>query len=153
MKINRRILLFVSVLAVVIILGVIFKNSKKQDSVSGNRRESSLLASPPVTSNEGGVEITVTPINISKSSSEWSFGVSLTTHSGDLLEDMVEVSKLSFDSGKILKPTNWEGSPPGGHHRNGVLRFIGGSEIVSSFTLKIKNVGGVFEREFSWDLK
>ena len=150
---NKKILLLVSAIAVVIIAGLILTNRGKEDTNSSNGNESLSSALSAVTSNEGGVEVIVTPINISKGSPEWSFGVSLTTHAGDLSENMVEVSELTFGSGEILRPAKWEGSPPGGHHRSGVLKFFGNSKIASGITLKIKNVGGVPEREFTWNLK
>ena len=74
------------------------------------------------------------------------------THSEELSEDLVAVSELLDDQGKAYKPTSWDGSPPGGHHRNGVLKFNPISPKPRSLELKIKNVGGVVERSFKWDL-
>ena len=75
--------------------------------------------------------------------------------------DLVAVSELIDNQGKTYKPTSWEGSAPGGHHREGVLKFNpipeGKNSFISlkpkSLELKIKNVGGVPERRFKWQLE
>ncbi|MBI2086128.1 hypothetical protein HYT74_02185 [Candidatus Daviesbacteria bacterium] len=96
-------------------------------------------------SNDGPVSVTVTPKG-------WDFDITLNTHSEELSEDLVAVSELVDDQGKSYKPVSWEGSPPGGHHRNGVLKFNPISPKPKSLELKIKNVAGVVERSFKWDL-
>src|SRR3989338_624153 len=50
------------------------------------------------------------------------FDVSMNTHSVALDFDPAKISTLIVD-GKEIKPTIWEGSGPGGHHRSGVLTF------------------------------
>lgn len=96
--------------------------------------------------NEGPVSLKVTPKDL------WNFEVSLDTHSEELSEDLVAVSDLVDDQGKSHKPTSWEGAPPGGHHREGILKFNPISPRPKSLELKIKNVGGVPERSFKWGL-
>ncbi|OGN00139.1 MAG: hypothetical protein A3B91_01855 [Candidatus Yanofskybacteria bacterium RIFCSPHIGHO2_02_FULL_41_29] len=98
--------------------------------------------------NEGAVSITVTP-----KLSEWilEFEVVMNTHSIELSEDMTKISVLIVNE-KEYKPISWEGAGPGGHHREGVLRFksivLGPEKLI----LKIKNIGGVSERLFQWQL-
>ncbi len=112
---------------------------------------------PPATSfspqvnSEGGVDTSVTPLSLDKDS-DWTFEIVLDTHSGDLSEDLLTVAALADDSGKIYLPKAWEGAPPGGHHREGILVFTPVSPYPSSATLIIKNVAGIPERSFSWDL-
>ena len=106
----------------------------------------------PITLDEGGVEVTVRPIDLSDSSPNWSFEVSLSTHSVKLSEDMVSVSKLVLDSGETLSPSSWERDPPGGHHRSGILKFQSTAYRPKSIEIKIASVAGVLEREFRWSL-
>ena len=74
--------------------------------------------------------------------------VSLTTHSGDLGGDMAKVSFLRDNVGVKYAPIGWQGDPPGGHHREGILEFKPLLPLPDKLTLVIKNVGGVTERSF-----
>lgn len=102
--------------------------------------------------NEGPVVITVTPLNLKDNSSTWNFEIVLNTHSGSIDDDLVAVSELVDDQEKLYKPVSWEGDNPGGHHRTGVLKFNPISPKPKSIELKIKNVGGVAERSFKWNI-
>ena len=99
-------------------------------------------------SDEGAVNITVTP---KLSAGGWGFDVVMNTHSVELSEDMVKSSILIVD-GKEYKPTSWDGAGPGGHHREGVLRFNPATAGPETLTLKIKAIGGIPERVFQWQL-
>ncbi len=99
-------------------------------------------------SNDGSVSVSATPHSLGNT---WDFDISINTHSGELSEDLVAVSELVDDQGRLYKPTVWEGAPPGGHHRQGILRFNPISPQPKSIELKIKNVGGVAERSFRWN--
>lgn len=101
---------------------------------------------------EGPVSVAVTPRSLENGSSAWSFDITLNTHSEELSEDLVAVSELVDDQGKSYRPTSWEGAPPGGHHREGTLKFNPISPKPKSLELKIKNAGGIPERSFKWDL-
>lgn len=130
-------------------------NAKGTD---GSNRTSSLAMPVDVNnqetkeSNEGPIAVSVTPNSLDSSSAAWSFEISLTTHSGSIDDDLVSVSELIDDQGRSFKPISWEGSPPGGHHRSGFLIFKPISPQPKSIELKIKNVGGVSERRFKWNL-
>lgn len=129
-------------------------NSKSASNPSNVTRltQSSNGSLEPRENNEGPVAITITPLNLKDSSSTWNFEVALNTHSEELTEDLVAVSELVDDQGKSYKPISWGGTPPGGHHREGVLKFNPISPKPKSIELKIKNVGGAPERRFKWDL-
>lgn len=101
---------------------------------------------PPVT-------IKITPIEFGGSAEIWRFGVVFDAHSGSLDDDPVEIAVLADDKGKSYRPIAWEGSGPGGHHREGVLAFSAINPAPSSVELKIKNVGGISERSFKWNIK
>ena len=81
------------------------------------------------------------------------FEIRMNTHSGDLSQDLVAVCKLKDNSGREYRPINWNGSPPGGHHRSGVLEFSELAEGAESITLVIREVANVPERVFNWSVE
>ena len=103
-------------------------------------------------SDEGEVKIAVQP-EISGNESEWNFRVAMNTHSMELMDDLTRVSALIGSGGAKYAPFAWEGDPPGGHHRGGILKFKAVSPLSSLITLTIRDVGGIKERKFEWQLK
>jgi hypothetical protein len=81
------------------------------------------------------------------------FEIRMNTHSGDLGQDLIAVCILKDSSGREYRPLNWDGSPPGGHHRSGVLEFSELGEGVESITLVIREVANVPERVFNWSIE
>jgi hypothetical protein len=81
------------------------------------------------------------------------FEIRMNTHSGDLSQDLVAVCTLKDNSGREYRPTSWDGSPPGGHHRSGVLEFAELGEGAESITLVIREVANVSERVFNWSVE
>ncbi len=88
------------------------------------------------------------------------FTVVMDTHSVDLDGyDLRRLAELRTDQGVVVQPTQWQ-APKGGHHRKGTLIFPDkapdGSEVLGprtrSFKLTIRDIAGVPEREFRWDL-
>jgi hypothetical protein len=77
----------------------------------------------------------------------------MNTHTVDLVEDMTAVCTLKDDQGREYHPVSWNGAPPGGHHRKGVLEFPALDGSTKSVTLVIRNVGGVPERAFEWKVE
>ena len=115
----------------------------------GNAMEADFAAQ---ISNERGVKVTVTPLNFPKEAKTWDFEVMLETHTQSLNEDMVKSSTLLAD-GKQYAPVVWEGAPPGGHHRKGLLRFKAVTPQPPSVELKIRLNGESAPRNFKWSLK
>lgn len=157
---NKLTIIFIAILVVILVVtlnGSFSINIGPKNTSTTNRPVNS---SQNTTSNglatkessEGPVSVSATPTNLGNGSSSWDFAIALNTHSEDLTADLVAVSELIDDQGKSYKPVSWEGSPPGGHHRNGVLKFNPISPKPKAIELKIKNVGGVAERSFKWDL-
>lgn len=105
-----------------------------------------------ITDSQGIVAVTVTPLLLSATASVWKFNVVLDTHSGSLDQDMLTSAVLVDDSDRVYRPTNWDGAPPGGHHREGVLTFMPGASAPKQVQLKILNIE-VPERNFTWTLK
>jgi hypothetical protein len=81
------------------------------------------------------------------------FEIRMNTHSGDLSQDLIAVCLLKDSSGREYRPINWNGSPPGGHHRSGVLEFSELAEGAESITLVIREVANVPERAFNWTVE
>lgn len=101
---------------------------------------------------QGGVSVEVRPLKI-EPDAPWQFEVIINAHSGDLDADLTKQAALYDEESHFYKPLSWTGSPPGGHHREGTLTFAP-LEIRPKFLeLKIKNIGEIPVRTFSWDLK
>ena len=106
----------------------------------------------PQISNERGVKVTVTLQNILSEAKTWNFQLVLETHTQDLNDDLAKSAVLIAD-GKQYMPLGWEGAPPGGHHRKGVLRFKAIAPLPRSMELKIRLAGDAAQRSFKWLLK
>lgn len=103
------------------------------------------------TSRGGGITVKVTPKDLAAEARRWEFKVVLDTHSADLSQDLVKSATLIDAAGRSHAPLAWDGAPPGGHHREGVLSFkpLG---AVDEVTLQMRDVG-MPERVFRWSLK
>ncbi|MGE5306173.1 MAG: hypothetical protein ACM3TN_22935 [Alphaproteobacteria bacterium] len=100
----------------------------------------------------GGVTVKVTYLN-PKSSEPPRFSAALDTHSVNL--DSYELKSLAFlrdEAGKVYRPTAVE-NKGSGHHREVVLTFPRISGAAKRMELVIKDVAGVKERTFRWDLQ
>jgi hypothetical protein len=115
------------------------------------------LAAPmtlaPQTRSEGGVQVKVTPKNITVAADTWDFEVALNTHSVALDQDLAKTTVMVDAQGKQYLPIAWNGDPPGGHHRSGVLRFKALAALPPSLELRINGIGGVDARVFRWQLR
>lgn len=105
---------------------------------------------PSKENDEGQVMVTVTPVDLSSAADAWRFDVKLNTHVAPITQDLATVATLGDDVSQNEKPSAWQGDPPGGHHRKGVLVFKPISPMPRTITLKISGVGGVAERSFTW---
>ncbi|MBI2133829.1 hypothetical protein HYU11_04060 [Candidatus Woesearchaeota archaeon] len=104
-----------------------------------------------LTSDEKGVVIDVTPLSVG-TKEPMKFDFVLTTHQGSLDFDMTRNTVIVDSNGNVYTPTEWEGSPPGGHHRSGTLAFQPLKAKASGVKLLVKDVG-VPERFFEWVLR
>ena len=100
---------------------------------------------------ENSVRVDVKPVQLA-SGQQAKFEVRMNTHSGNLGQDMAAVCTLKDDQGREYRPVNWQGSPPGGHHRRGVLEFPTLDGSPKSVTLVIRNIANVPERIFEWEM-
>ncbi len=100
--------------------------------------------------NEGGeVTVSVTPTTL-KSGFPASFEIAFETHSVDLAFDVEQIVSLEDETGIVYTP-HWDGSPPGGHHRSGILRFIPDLTRADTFTLTLKDIADIPTRTFTWE--
>ena len=104
-------------------------------------------------SSAAGVTVKVTPKDVSPQAAVWQFAVVLDTHSQDLRDDLVQNTALVDARGARHAPLAWDGAPPGGHHREGVLRFKGLGAQADSVELQIQRPGEQAPRVFRWKLK
>lgn len=103
----------------------------------------------PQISNERRVKVTVTLLSISSEVKAWDFQVTMETHTQDLSEDLTKSSVLIAD-GKQYLPVAWDGTPPGGHHRKGLLRFKAIAPQPRTLELQIRMAGDLSPRSFKW---
>jgi len=104
-------------------------------------------------SSERGVTVAVTPQNVSADAKTWDFKIVLDTHSGDLSDDLVKSTVLLDGTGAQHAPVGWDGAAPGGHHREGVLRFKPVTPQPTVIELRITRPGEPSPRSFRWQLK
>ena len=105
------------------------------------------------TSSAGGVTLRATPRDLSTVSKTWEFEIVLETHSQDLADDLATAATLVTDGGAKQAPTAWDGDPPGGHHRKGVLRFAPVVPQPEVIELRVVRAGEDAPRFFRWRLK
>jgi hypothetical protein len=101
---------------------------------------------------ENSVRVDVKPVQLVPGQPA-RFEVRMNTHSEPLEEDMVAVSSLKDNTGRVYQATAWQGSGPGGHHRKGVLEFPELADNPESITLIIRKVAKVPERTFEWTVE
>jgi len=99
-----------------------------------------------------GVTVDVTPQILSTGASTWDFKIVLDTHSQDLNDDLMKSVVLLDGTGGKYVPTGWDGAGPGGHHREGVLRFKPVSPRPQAIELSITRPGESAPRSFRWQL-
>ncbi len=133
--------LIVPIVVLVAILGVVLLLARRGSNPDVARsQEASSLA--PRTVMAGTVEVSIEPVRLDDSGAM--FRVSLTTHSGDLAVDLAETARLEVD-GTAWGKAEWNGSPPGGHHREGELSFDAGGPVAGSARLTIEGLPGPVE--------
>jgi hypothetical protein len=102
--------------------------------------------------NKGRVTVNVRPVQLVPGQPA-KFEVRMNTHSVTLDYDLVSICTLKDDRGREYQPTNWKGSPPGGHHRKGILEFPELIGDAGKITLVIRQISNVPERTFEWSVE
>lgn len=140
------------IILVIIILFSSFTSSSKpeqeNDTTQSSHSDQNLSLQE---SDENNVVIVVKPKVISEGK-KTQFEIQLNTHSVNLDFDLEKISKLIDENGNEYTDSTWEGSPPGGHHRNGVLTFD--TPMVQTKTLRLIMIdeSSIKERTFEWKI-
>ena|SRR3989344_9272830 len=142
-------------LAAVALLYFGFFNREQPPSSNQTKQPASTAQSiwETKTDNQPPVTIKVTPVEFGKDAQIWKFQTAFDTHSGSLDDDLLTAVSLVDDTGHVYLPISWEGPGPGGHHREGTFIFNPVQPLPKYVALKLKDVGGVPERSFRWDLE
>jgi hypothetical protein len=140
-KLIRRLSTWSGTLALIVAIGGF---TPAQSAVAATR-----LA--PQVNREGMVEVKVTPRSLAADAKVWEFDVAFNTHVTPIDGDPAQFSVLVDAQGKTHKALAWNGSPPGGHHRRGVLQFKPLAQSAGPVELRISGVGGVPARVFRWE--
>lgn len=153
---RKQLIITIGIVAIVFV-GAYFLTRKMEQPQGayidrGNRHEAPSSVSYETKKDEqASVTVEVKPLELSPSASQWTFEVVLDTHSVELDDDMAASAFLVDDKGKEYAALAWEGDPPGGHHRKGILKFQSFSQI-DVVQLKIRGIGGT-ERIFEWGIQ
>lgn len=102
--------------------------------------------------NEKAVMVEVTPLNLPQGGTSLDFEVAFNTHSVELDFDPAKMSVLRDDQGHEYPALAWEGPGPTGHHRSGTLRFKVFDHPTDFVEVVMRDIAGVPERTFRWDL-
>lgn len=106
---------------------------------------------PAQTSSQSGVTVKVTPRSLA--AAVWEFEVVFDTHSQELNDDPLKAAVLVADGSTPSSPTGWQGDGPGGHHRQGVLRFKPAAASPARVELRLQRPGETAPRVFRWQLR
>jgi len=103
---------------------------------------------PTQSTAQAGVAVEATPRKIEGGT--WEFAVAFNTHMGSLADDPAKEAVLVADGKATYQAIAWQGDPPGGHHRRGVLRFKPLSPEPKAIELKIQRPNEPAPRVFRW---
>ena len=118
----------------------------------GEESFGALAGDAPQTVSGGGVTVKVTHLP-SKGSDGVRFQVALDTHSVNLDSyDLKTISILRDDAGNVYSPTAVE-NKGSGHHRETTVSFAAVAAGAKRIELAIKDIAGVKDRIFRWELE
>lgn len=106
---------------------------------------------PTLSNTQSAVTVKATPRNLK--ADIWEFELVFDTHSQELKDDLLKSASLVPAGGTPIAPTEWKGDPPGGHHRQGVLRFNAVKPMPETVELRIDRAGESKQRSFRWTVK
>ena len=121
-----RIITAVTVVALAAMAGIVWWVSRSYDPAASGL--------PVRTVQAGAVEVSVTPLTLDTSGVV--FRVKLDTHTVPLGLDMAASARLRVND-TPADGASWDGQGPGGHHREGTLRFVVAVPAGASVELRI----------------
>ncbi len=111
----------------------------------------SVLEFASVVNDENYVTFEITPVDFGFDRPVV-FEIKMNTHQVDLGFSLMDIAALKVDDDIILDPIAWDGTAPGGHHRDGKLTFPAIPSLAEHLILVIRNVADVEERIFEWQI-
>jgi YHS domain-containing protein len=136
---------------VVVVALTFFSTAAQAVTHAGVVKQDTVITLKAKTDDQKRVKVKVTPQDI-RFGEPIKFKIVFDTHSVDLSFDPAAITSLEFGHGVVVRPDKWEGAAPGGHHREGVLIFNSIPNDAKSLKLTLRNVAGVPERTFVWNL-
>jgi hypothetical protein len=106
---------------------------------------------PAQSSSAAGLTVKATPRTLA--GPVWEFELVFDTHTQDLNDDPAKTASLHAAGGAGAAPLAWQGDPPGGHHRKGVLRFKPLTPTPAALELRLQRAGEPSPRVFRWQVK
>ena len=107
-------------------------------------------ALPAQSSSAAGVTVKATPRTLA--GPVWEFELVFDTHTQDLNDDPAKSASLHA-AGASAAPLAWQGDPPGGHHRKGVLSCKAVTPAPAALELRLQRAGEPSPRVFRWKVK
>lgn len=104
------------------------------------------------TNSENSVSVTVKPLVLTVGQPA-SLEITFTTHSGSMDFSVEKISFLTDSQGINYDSPVWDGTPPGGHHRNGTLTFKKPLANAGPISLVLQNIAQVPIRKFIWQIQ
>jgi YHS domain-containing protein len=136
---------------VVVVALTFFSTAAQSATHIGTVDQDTVITLNAKTDDQKSVKVKVAPEKI-RFGEPVQFKIVFDTHSVDLSFDPVAISTLEFGHGVVVRPDKWEGAAPGGHHRSGILVFKNIPKETKTLKLTLRNVAGVPERIFVWNL-
>jgi hypothetical protein len=132
-----RILAVVAAVALVAVAGVAWWLSRPDDIAASGLSARTMQA--------GAVEVNLTPLTLDASGAV--FEVTLDTHTVSLDLDMAASARLRVDE-VTADGASWDGQDPGGHHREGTLRFT--TSVPAGANVELRITGLLTDVIASW---
>lgn len=139
------------ILSVIIVSSSFFLASSKTINPAATVSDIAKLDLQKKINDENFVSFEIKPLNFSFNK-PLRFDVAINTHQDSLDFDLTKISFLKDDKENVYKPLSWQGDPPGGHHRYGILSFPKLKGKTKYIKLVIKDVYNVPERVLRWNL-
>ena len=134
----------------IIMVAVIFVTASGQGGpLNGSGQNvSNLIELPPKKAQLGDVEVTVSPLPFSRGQ-DLSFKIAFDTHVGSLDFDVTKSIYLDYGTGGT-SPLGWNGTQPGGHHREVTVTFQPLPQTTSLLRLLLEGISGQGPQYFEW---
>ena len=138
-------------IGVLVVALTFFSTAAQSATHAGGGGQDTVISLKTQTDNQKMVKVKVTPQKI-RFDEPVQFKITFDTHSVDLSFDPAAISTLKLDNNLVIRPEEWDGAGPGGHHRSGILIFKSIPKETKLLKLTLRNVAGVPERTFVWNL-